>query len=182
MSNLAIRVLVALVGIPLVIPLTLAGGVWFLFFIALVASLALHEFYRLASAKGVSAQMGPGIVFGLGVILVLFHARLQYALLSLIHGYGMAAPLPTMAQAFLILCLVFVPLISLLELFRNRPQAMMNIAVTITGVLYVSLFLGSLVGLRELFVPGDFPVSAYFPVNGPDVPPDVESTIYRWGG
>ncbi len=182
MSNLTVRVLVAVVGIPLVIALTMTGGVWFLCFVALVSSLALHEFYRLASAKGVSAQMGPGIVFGLGVNLVFFHARLQYAFLSLIHSYGMAAPLPTMAQAFLILCLLFIPLIALIELFRNRPQALMNVAVTITGVLYVSLFLGTLIGLRELFIPGDFPVSAYFPVHGPDVPPDVESTVYRWGG
>jgi phosphatidate cytidylyltransferase len=181
-SNLTVRVLVALVGIPLVFALTLAGGVWFLCFVALISSLGLHEYYRLAAAKGVSAQTVPGMVFGLGVTLVFFHGRLQYAVLQALHSYGLSAPLPSMAQAFLILCLAFVPLVLLVELFRNRPQAMMNVAVTIGGVLYVSLFLGALVGLRELFIPGDFPISAYFPVNGPDVPLEVESAVYRWGG
>ncbi len=182
MSNLAVRVLVALFGIPLIVALVMAGGVWFLFFIALIASLALHEFYRFAAAKGVSPQIVPGLVFGLGVVLVFFHGKLQMAVLELLHARGISIPLPSMSQAFLILCLVFVPVFFLVELFRNKTHAMLNIAVTISGVLYVSLFLGALVGLRELFVPGDFPVSSFFPVYGPNVPPEVESAVYRWGG
>ena len=39
-----------------------------------------------------------------------------------------------------------------------------------------------LVGLRELFVPSDFPVYLHFHVPGPSVPDDVAATIDRWGG
>ena len=54
--------------------------------------------------------------------------------------------------------------------------------MTVLGVCYVSLFLGSLIGLRELFVPGDFPVTRYFDVIGVNIPPAVGATIDRWGG
>jgi phosphatidate cytidylyltransferase len=39
-----------------------------------------------------------------------------------------------------------------------------------------------LIGIRELFVPADFPVYAHFQVQGISIPPEVEETIYRWGG
>ncbi len=182
MSNLAVRVLVALVAIPLIVAATMEGDFWFVGFVLLIASLALHEFYRLARAKGMAPQVGTGIVFGLCVTLTFFHSRLQMLLLTLLHAHGMSVPLPSMSQALLILSLVFLPLLLLVELFRNKPGAIGNIAATFAGVGYVSLFFGSLIGLRELFVPGDFPISAYFPVYGPDVPQGVVDTVYRWGG
>ncbi len=58
----------------------------------------------------------------------------------------------------------------------------MNAATTVFGVTYVSLFLGALIGVRELFIPADFPVYAHFQTPGPSVSADVEETIYRWGG
>jgi phosphatidate cytidylyltransferase len=68
------------------------------------------------------------------------------------------------------------------ELFRNRGSALMNLAATLFGVLYVSLSLGAVIGLRELFIPADFPVAQFFDVYGASVPADVEATVYRWGG
>ena len=182
MTNLMLRVLVAIVGIPLIVTVTLSGGFWFLGFVIVVSTLALHEFYRLAGAKGFAPQVGTGLVFGLCVTLTFFHARLQMLLLEVLHSHGMSSPLPTMAQTLLILTLLCLPLLLLIELFRNKPGALVNIAVTIAGVAYVSLFFGTLVGLRELFVPGDFPISMYFPVYGPNVPEPIVSTVYQWGG
>jgi len=182
MSNLAVRVLVAVVGIPLIIALTMAGDFWFVCFVLLVSSLALFEFYRLAEGKGMAPQVGTGMVFGLFVTLTFFHGRLQMLLLAFLHARGMSAPLPSMSQTVLILSLVFLPLLLLIELFRNRPGALGNFSTTVAGVGYVSLFFGTLIGLRELFIPGDFPISAYFPVHGPDVPDAVVQTVYGWGG
>ncbi len=182
MSNLTVRVLVAIVGIPLIVLATMEGDFWFVGFVLLIASLALHEFYGLARGKGMAPQVGTGIVFGLCVTLAFFHGRLQILLLTALHAHGMSAPLPSMSQTLLILSLTFLPLVLLVELFRNKPGAIGNVAATLAGVGYVSLFFGSLIGLRELFVPGDFPVSAYFPVYGPDVPQAIVDTVYRWGG
>jgi phosphatidate cytidylyltransferase len=70
----------------------------------------------------------------------------------------------------------------LIELFRNKPGPLRNASVTVFGACYVGLFLGSLVGVRELFIPGDFPVAAFFGVYGPSVPDDITATLHRWGG
>ena len=181
MSNLTIRILVALVGIPLILLLVLAGGFYFFAFIALVSALALHEFYMLARVKGVRPQIWLGLLFGLFVTAVFIHGRLQQALLGVLASYGLALPWPTMAQAFLILFLLFVPLLLVVELFRNNGSAIANLTATVFGVAYVSIFLGSIVGIRELFVPADFPVYAHFQILGPSVPDETAATIYRWG-
>ena len=182
MSNLATRVIVAIVGIPLLLFLAMQGGVLFFIFVALVSGLALHEFYALARAKGVFPQAGLGLAFGLCVNVAFFYGKLQYAILGVLVERGIEVPLPTMTQFLMILYLLFVPVILLVELFRNKPQAIMNAASTVFGVSYVSLFLGTLVGIRELFVPADFPVYAHFQVAGLPVTPEMEQTIYRWGG
>jgi len=182
LSNLTTRIFVAIVGIPAILAATLAGGYLFFAFVALVSTLALHEFYALARGKGASPQVIPGMSFGLLFVAVFMYDRLHIAVLHLFALWGQEIPLPTMSQTVLILLLVFVPTVLLIELFRNRPSAVLNMASTIFGVLYVSLFFGSLVGLRELFVPADFPVWAHFTVVGPSVPDEIATMIYRWGG
>jgi phosphatidate cytidylyltransferase len=182
LSNLAIRVIVAVIGIPLLLFFAIQGGILFFLFVALVSALALHEFYALAKAKGVAPQVGLGLLFGFCVNATFFHAKLQYAILSVLVARGIEVPLPSMTQLLMILFLLFLPAILLVELFRNKPQAIMNVASTVLGVVYIPLFFGALVGIRELFIPADFPVYAHFQVPGPSVPAEVEQTIYRWGG
>jgi len=179
-SNLTVRVLVAVVGIPLILLLTMSGGFSFFAFVAVVSSLALTEFYALARAKGAFPQAIPGILFGLFLSTVFIFARLRDAVLGFLLAHGLGVPAPTMAQYFLILFLLFVPLMLLVELFRNKGSALLNVAVTVFGAAYVSLFFGSLIGLRELYIPEDFPVYLHFPVHG--APDDVRATIDRWGG
>ncbi len=182
MSNLTTRVLVALVGIPLILLLVMAGGFYFFAFLAIVAMLALHEFYVLARAKGALPQVGLGMVFGFLVTLVFIHDRLSRLALGVLQAWGISVAWPTMAQLFLILFLLFVPLLLLVELFRNKGSALLNLSTTLLGVGYVTLGLGSFVGIRELFIPADFPVYLHFQVPGSAVPDDVAATVYRWGG
>ena len=58
MSNLAQRVLTAVVAIPLIIAICMAGGVYFFLFIAAASWIALREFYKLVEAKGVKPRIG----------------------------------------------------------------------------------------------------------------------------
>lgn len=180
MSNLTVRVLVAIVGIPLILLLTMAGGFSFFAFVVVVSSLALVEFYALARAKGALPQTILGIIFGFFLSSVFIFARLRDAILGYLVSRDLSVPAPTMAQYFLILFLLFVPLMLLVELFRNKGSALLNVAVTVSGAAYVSLFFGALIGLRELYIPEDFPVYLHFPGHG--VPDDVRATIDRWGG
>lgn len=182
MSNLTTRVLVAAVGIPLIIVLTLTGGYAFFLFIAVVSVLAVREFYALARVRGIEPQQGVGIAMGLCFLAAFSYDRLRTVFLEAVDSLGHQVPFPSMAQVFLIILLAFIPAMMIVELFRGRPSPLANIAVTLMGALYVSFFLGSLEGLRELFVPADFPVHQHFTVIGPSVPDEVAATIYRWGG
>ena len=182
MSNLSSRILVALIAIPLILLASSAGGFYFFSFIAVISGLSLVEFYSLAKAKGASPQVTMGLVFGLCLQSVFLYHRLQYLFLEELAKHDLHVPMPTQAQMFMILFLLFVPLILLVELFRNKGSALLNIGSTLSGVCYVSLFLGAFVGLRELFIPGDFPVYRYFDVPGLSVPVQTVETIDRWGG
>jgi phosphatidate cytidylyltransferase len=171
-TNLAQRVAVGVVAIPAIYVLCMAGGPYFFGFVALASALALREFYALAEAKGVSPHTAIGIVGGLFVNVSFFHA-------SSLPAVSLAVVLPAV-----------VVLVSIAELFFGRGSAILNLATTIFGVLYVSLFFGTLVGIREIFASGAFPVARYFPLaagaslaggaGGGD--PLVAAQIYRWGG
>ncbi len=103
-------------------------------------------------------------------------------MLGVLERLSVSVPAPSMTQYFLILALLFTPFLLAVELFRNRGSAMLNIAVTIFGAMYVSMFFGSLIGIRELFVPEDFPAYAHFSITGVAVGEEAVATIDRWGG
>lgn len=181
-SNLATRVLAALVGIPIVLLLAMAGGFYFFAFVVIASSLGLWEFYALGRAKGAFPQTATGTALGVLLSADFMFVRLRDTILTFLDRFGISVPMPTMAQYFLIVLLLFTPLVLGLELFRRKGSAMLNIAVTLMGSLYVSLFFGTLIGIRELFVPEDFPVYAHFPVAGVAVSDEISTTIYGWGG
>ena len=142
MSNHTIRVLVALVAIPLILLLTLAGGFYFFFLVAVISGFALHEFYALTKARGALPQTVLGLFFGLCVNLVFMHDRLQSLVVGILAGFGIDVPFPSMAQLFLILLLLFVPTILMVELLRGTGSSLFNVAATLFGVCYVSFLLG----------------------------------------
>jgi phosphatidate cytidylyltransferase len=181
LSNLTQRILVAVVAIPLILLIAFAGGVYFFVLVALIAALALGEFYSLAKAKGAFPQTAVGLLFGFCINMVFLFDKLHRAVLGFVSASGLEVPLPSMTQLFLIVVLLFVPFILLVELFRNKGSAIMNVAMTALGVSYVSLFLGCFIGIRELFVPADFPVFRYFAVHGASMPEEVVKTVDRWG-
>ena len=172
MTNLAQRVAVGVVAIPAIYFLCMAGGVYFFLFVALASALALREFYALAEAKGARPHTALGLIGGLFVNLSFFHT----------------SPLPALPLAVVLPLMVV--LVSVAELFLGRGSAILNLATTIFGVLYVSLFFGTLVGIREIFASAAFPVARYVPLaagaslaGGAGLgDPLMAAQIYRWGG
>ena len=63
-ESLSIRVLVALIAIPIILWLTMLGGYFFFFLIAIISSLTLFEFYGLAEAKGAAPLKTLGLIGG----------------------------------------------------------------------------------------------------------------------
>ena len=182
-SNLTTRVLTAVVAIPIILLICIAGGMYFFGFIALASALALTEFYGLAKAKGSKPLVGLGVFCGFLVNLSFYHAQLQTMLIDFLRTQSLiAAPFPSQAQFLLITLIASVVLISLVELFRNNGSAIMNIATTLMGVLYISLFFGTFIGIREHFRPLDFPMLRYFSSESSFTNLATIDQVYRWGG
>ena len=181
MSNLAIRILVALVGIPLILLLIFAGGFYFYGFVVVVSIAGLLEFFRLAREKGYAPITWIGVAFGVALTTVFLTERLRDTFSAALDRLGTSFPAPTLSQSLLIVVLLFIPAILLVELFRGKPNALANAGVTVLGPAYVSLFSGSLLGIRELFGVEHFPVFRVFGVSAAAPPPDVLGTLDSWG-
>jgi phosphatidate cytidylyltransferase len=163
-SNLAQRVAVGVVAIPVVLLLCMAGGLYFFGFVAIVSALALREFYALADAKGAKPLVVSGIIGG-------FFVNLSFFL-----------PASSQPPDLLVVLIVVVVACSLWELSHNRGSALLNLSTTLFGVLYISLFFGTLIGIRELFVPAVFPVLRYFPSGAGAPDARIVDQIHTWGG
>lgn len=139
MSNLTSRVLVALIGIPALVGIILYGGIAFLGLIVLASSIGLWEFYRMAEQKGMFPNAVLGIVAGatMQILFFTYSSELNSGSLS------------SNTIAFGALTLLSVTAL-LIELFRGKQNAMLNIASTVGGVAYVALFFQCLLGIRVM--------------------------------
>ncbi len=134
MSNLAMRVLAAVVAIPLIAAACYFGGPYFFLFTTALIVLSANEFYNLANSK----NLNPSAVFGITSAGVLN---------ALVYSSGLTA-----AFDFLIL---IIPLALLSELFRKRTDKVSgtfeNVGSTLVGIFYIGLFGSMLTAIRQRF-------------------------------
>lgn len=131
-SNLASRLLVGAVGLPLVLGIVWLGGWWLFFLTAIVGLLALHEYYAM------TRSLRPIVIAGyLGLVLTLLAA--QAGGFAWIPG-GLAT---TFALAFL-----------LKGIADTRQSATVAVGATILGVAWIGLGLVFIMLLRDLPVHG----------------------------
>jgi len=126
-SNLGRRLIVAVLGIPVIFFLTIQGKLYFTLFIALISVLALRELYYLSEQKGFSPLKWIGLFSIIGLCVDIYLTKGQYF-------------------PFILLLMVIATLV--IELFKNHPQPLANMSVTIFGWLYIGL-LSFLILIRE---------------------------------
>jgi phosphatidate cytidylyltransferase len=179
-ENLTSRVLVACVAIPLILWLAMLGGYFFFVLVTVISSLALYEFYRLAEAKGAAPLKTLGLVVGIIVDGVFIYDRLQIDVYQFFqNSFSVNLPIFSQHQLLILVLLKFLLCTLIIELFRTKGSPTINIATTMLGVFVVSLCLGTLIFLRELF-PNGFPVHKFFASVFAD---DQQlAQINRWGG
>lgn len=178
-SSLPQRVAVAAVAIPAILWLSLQGSYFFFALVATISTLALREFFGLTEAKGAKPQRAVGLAFGLLFNLAFIYERVQVELYSAFASIGIHLAMFSLHQFILVVILLFLLVVALVELFRTDGSALLNAGATIAGVMLVSLFFGTLIGLRELF-PFGFPAHKFFTVA---MPGEAElAQIHRWGG
>lgn len=119
------RVLTAIIGFLIIIPLMYLGGPFITVIVLLVGLLAQVELYRLFENANIHPHKSIGAL--LGMLLTLNTVVTHDPLLTLVLG---------------------TLLVSLVELFRNHPNPLQNIAATLFGVIYPILFLSYALHLR----------------------------------
>ncbi len=128
-SSLGLRVLSAAVFIPVFVLLNRSGGLAYdLFFLAVVV-VGLVEFFAIARARGARPHTVAGVVLG---------GLMMYAIL------GTSWPAGPLIPSFLLVLLM-------LELLRGKPEgALMNVGVTLLGIIYVAGLGSHFALLRQL--------------------------------
>jgi phosphatidate cytidylyltransferase len=178
-TNLGQRVLTAVIAIPAIIAATMYGGIAFFLFVALLSTLALKEFYGLTEARGAKPLTAAGMVAGIAVNCSFFHAQLRAWIAGAFARDGASIPFPSGEQLVLIVLLLAFVFLLLAELFRNNGSALLNLGATALGLLYVPLFLGTWIGVREMFTRADIAVAHFFFIQGGGAD---EGSIYAAGG
>jgi len=127
-SNLASRIIVAAILLPLVIGILWLGGWWIVALGVVAGVLALHELWTMAR------NHRPVVIAGyVGVIAMIVAAKLEGV-------EGMALVLaPTVLVTFIVAA----------AMPREGHSALTSMAVTVFGVVWVGLGLGAIIVLRE---------------------------------
>jgi phosphatidate cytidylyltransferase len=128
LKNLALRVLVAIFGIPLILFTIYKGGYPFLTLVLIITIVSQYEFYKLAEKKNLSPLKYIGILIGVLITLIFFYQGISNLWIVLFSG---------------------IIIILLTELFRNKPNATLNVATTISGILYPTTLFSFLILIRE---------------------------------
>lgn len=129
LGNTTQRVIVSIVAIPLIIAASYFGGVYFFFFTAVIALVSYYEFSSFVINKGIHTNLWMGMLF---ILLLLVNEFFHY-----LNIY------------YLILALTV--LLTLIELFRNKGSAIINIGTTLLGILYIGFFADALLAIREIY-------------------------------
>jgi phosphatidate cytidylyltransferase len=181
MSNMATRVVVAVVAIPIIFYATYVGGYLFYLLVLAMSSIALSEFYSLSERKGASPLRILGILTGILMISVFFYGKISEAAIPILQRMSSSVRSPSQLQWLLILLIAFVLVSLIIELFRGKSSPVFNLASTAFGVLYVSVSFGTFIGIRELFL-NDFPLPRFLSAVDVQSTEVVRELSYRWGG
>lgn len=125
------RSIVSTLGIPGILLFIWAGDIWFALFILAVMVLALFEYYQIAKLK----EIQPIIWIGLLASFLIAYFYYYQPNIDIIYVFSIII-------AFIITTLF-------IELFRKKPNPTENFNITLGGILYVPLLVGTLIGIRN---------------------------------
>jgi phosphatidate cytidylyltransferase len=123
------RVLVSLIGIPVILIASYLGGYYFFSFVVIISLLSFYEFSLLVKHKGANVNLFLG---GLIILILLLNQFINFV------------------DLFAIILLSSLALLTF-ELFRNKGSAIFNLGSTFLGIYYIGIFSASLISLREFY-------------------------------
>jgi phosphatidate cytidylyltransferase len=147
MSNLAQRVLVAIIAIPVICYIIIFKPFGLLGLTIIVALLAVHEFYSLAKAKGFGPQITIGMTLTALIVISFAHIQLLRAA-SFLHLHLSLATLTIYLLPLIMIAGIIAIFTS--ELFKGFPNPLVQVSTTIAGAAYIGFGLGAFFGIREI--------------------------------
>jgi phosphatidate cytidylyltransferase len=128
-SNTATRIIVSVIAIPAIIVACYFGGYYFFAFVLGIGIISYYEFWLFVKNKDINANFFVGII-SVGMIIVNSYK-------SFISLYP--------------LLIIILLVLTIVELFRNKNSAIINLGTTLLGVLYFGLFASALLTIREIY-------------------------------
>jgi len=138
-KNLIKRVLVSLIGIPLLLSCAIYGGYYFLGLVLIILLLSIHEINFMGSNMEIARHNFSGFVFGILVFVDIYFFSGEY-MFFLILGY--------------------LSLILTIAVFNTRKNNLLEASFRSLSIFYISLFLGTLILVRE------FPFATGYHIGG----------------
>lgn len=129
LGNTSTRIIVSIIAIPAIVAVTYFGKIPFLLFVLAISLFAFYEFHLMLKNKNSNGNLL------LGFVAVAFLIVNQYHLMMNSYDF----------------ILIWFALLLLIELFRNKNSALGNLGGTTLSVLFLGLFGGSLLGIREFY-------------------------------
>jgi phosphatidate cytidylyltransferase len=129
LGNTTVRVIVSIIAIPLIVLVSYIGKVSFLSFVLIISGLSFYEYSLMAKSKLANVNVNLGLA---GLIFVIIDSYIYF--FSIVHFLIL----------FLLIALIF-------ELFRKNGSSILNLAVTMLGLIYLGFFGSTLIGIREFY-------------------------------
>lgn len=129
MSNRVTRILIAILAIPFLLGISYYGKIPFLMFTLLIGLVSFYEFSNMIKKKSIYTCNLIGFISVAIIILNSYFMLVQTK----------------------IIVLSILPLLLIVELFRNKDSAISNISATLLGIVYLGVFSSTLIGIREFY-------------------------------
>jgi len=160
-GNALMRVVTAVIAIPIVLGSIWLGGWYFFVFVAAISTGALIEFYWLTEKRGALPNKRLGVAAGLLLSFAFMHGVSDDLLLR-VTGVAPTDLTVMLARFTLMLgvLLIFAIATMIDQMFRREGSPLLNNVATFAGITYIALFLSTVVGLRQLFA-SEIPFGRY---------------------
>lgn len=118
LNNTLIRILVGIIGIPLIVLIILKGGIIFFLFTFILNTACLYEFFKMFEKKEIYPQKNLGIILS-SISMLLYFIDIKYSLAALLISFVM---------------------LSFLEIFRDdKVRSPLSPGISLFSFVYISL-------------------------------------------
>ncbi len=153
-GNMVTRVVVAIIAIPIFIYAIVQGGLPFFCLVAAIATGALLEFYWLLEKGGSKPFKLLGVIAGLMLIMSFLPDVAELLVLPIVTAQ-LSNEVARELYAQIVLMLGLLILLTTIALgggmLRKKGNPILDIPATVSGVLYISLSLATLIGFQWLY-------------------------------